>query len=117
MSFCRCYTKNLKARRSYKEFVTAFFMAAQVETDVCVIGGGAGGLSFAAGAAQMGANVILLEKNKMGGDCLNYGCIPSKALITAARAAHTIRSAERFGVGSAEPKVNLKKVRDIIGLI
>ena len=89
-------------------------MTEQIETDVCVIGGGAGGLSFAAGAAQMGANVILLEKNKMGGDCLNYGCIPSKALITASRAAQTIRSAERFGVGSAELKVNFKKIRDHI---
>lgn len=89
-------------------------MAEQVETDVCVIGGGAGGLSFAAGAAQMGANVTLLEKNEMGGDCLNYGCIPSKALIAAARTAHTIRSAERFGLGSAEPKINLERVRDHI---
>ena len=89
-------------------------MAEQVETDVCVIGAGAGGLSFAAGAAQMGADVILLEKDEMGGDCLNYGCIPSKALIAAAQAAHTIRSAERFGVGSAEPKINLEKVRDHI---
>ena len=89
-------------------------MAELVETDVCVIGAGAGGLSFAAGAAQMGANVVLLEKDKMGGDCLNYGCIPSKALIAAAHAAHAIRSAERFGIESAEPLINFEKVHDHI---
>ncbi len=50
-----------------------------------VIGAGSGGLSVAAGAAQMGAKVVLLEGHKMGGDCLNYGCVPSKALIAAAR--------------------------------
>ncbi|MEL6793716.1 MAG: FAD-dependent oxidoreductase, partial [Pseudomonadota bacterium] len=49
--------------------------------DLCVIGGGSGGLSVAAGAVQMGASVVLIEGHKMGGDCLNYGCVPSKALI------------------------------------
>jgi pyruvate/2-oxoglutarate dehydrogenase complex dihydrolipoamide dehydrogenase (E3) component len=53
--------------------------------DFCVIGAGSGGLSFAAGAVQMGASVVLLESRKMGGDCLNYGCVPSKALIAAAK--------------------------------
>jgi len=57
----------------------------QIDTDICVIGGGSGGLSVAAGAAQMGARVVLLEGHRMGGDCLNYGCVPSKALLHAGR--------------------------------
>lgn len=59
-----------------------------LKADFCVIGAGSGGLSFAAGAAQMGASVVLLEKKHMGGDCLNDGCIPSKALIHQADLAH-----------------------------
>ena len=54
-----------------------------IEADICIIGAGAGGLSFAAGAAQLGKRVVVIEKGKMGGDCLNYGCVPSKALIAA----------------------------------
>ena len=57
----------------------------RIKTDICVIGAGSGGLSVAAGAVQMGAKVVLLERHKMGGDCLNYGCVPSKALIAAAK--------------------------------
>jgi len=53
--------------------------------DLCVVGGGSGGLSVAAGAVQMGASVVLVEGHKMGGDCLNYGCVPSKALLAAAK--------------------------------
>ena len=59
-----------------------------ISTDICVIGGGSGGLSVAAGAAQMGARVVLFEGGRMGGDCLNSGCVPSKALLAAAKAAH-----------------------------
>ncbi|MGI9501002.1 MAG: FAD-dependent oxidoreductase, partial [Geminicoccaceae bacterium] len=58
-----------------------------VNADIAIIGAGSGGLSVAAGAAQMGAKVVLIEKGKMGGDCLNYGCVPSKALIAAGEAA------------------------------
>ena len=57
-----------------------------LKTDICVIGGGSGGLSVAAGAVQMGARVVLVEGHKMGGDCLNYGCVPSKALLARAKA-------------------------------
>lgn len=57
----------------------------RIKTDICVIGGGSGGLSVAAGAVQMGARVVLIEGHKMGGDCLNYGCVPSKALLAQAR--------------------------------
>ena len=56
--------------------------------DLCVIGAGSGGLSVAAGAAQLGASVVLIERGAMGGDCLNVGCVPSKSLIAAAAAAH-----------------------------
>ncbi|WP_424940877.1 dihydrolipoyl dehydrogenase family protein [Aliiroseovarius sp. S253] len=61
-------------------------MAERIKTDVCIIGAGSGGLSVAAGAVQMGASVVLLEGHKMGGDCLNYGCVPSKALLHAGKA-------------------------------
>ena len=86
-------------------------MGERIETDVCVIGAGSGGLSFAAGAVQMGADVVLLEKGEMGGDCLNYGCVPSKALIAAGHAAYAVRSASRFGVEAAEPTIDHEKVR------
>ncbi len=69
-----------------------------IKTDICVIGGGSGGLSVAAGAVQMGASVVLLEGGKMGGDCLNYGCVPSKALIAAGKHAHAMTDGARFGV-------------------
>lgn len=89
--------------------------------DVCVIGAGSGGLSVAAGAAQMGAAVVLVERARMGGDCLNYGCVPSKALIAAARAAHATRDAARFGIAAGEPVVDgpavFGRIRDVIAAI
>lgn len=69
-----------------------------IDADICVIGAGSGGLSVAAGASQMGARVVLIEKGEMGGDCLNYGCVPSKALLAAGHAAAAVREAGRFGV-------------------
>lgn len=96
-------------------------MTNEITADICVIGGGSGGLSVAAGASQMGADVVLLESGKMGGDCLNYGCVPSKAMIAAAHAAHAVRSASRFGIVAAEPAVDFEKVHDhvhgVIGAI
>ncbi len=89
--------------------------------DICVIGGGSGGLSVAAGAAQMGANVVLVEKAKMGGDCLNTGCVPSKALLAASHRAQTVRDGARFGVNGHEPEIDFLKVHDhvhgVIGAI
>ena len=82
--------------------------------DLAIIGAGSGGLSFAAAAAQFGQKVILFEKGKMGGDCLNYGCVPSKALIAAAKHAHVFRTSGPYGIAAAEPKVDFKKVRDHI---
>ena len=63
------------------------------DCDICVIGAGSGGLTVAAAAARFGRDVVLIEREKMGGDCLNYGCVPSKALIAAARRAQTMREA------------------------
>ena len=77
-----------------------------IKTDVCVIGGGSGGLSVAAGAVQMGASVVLVEGGKMGGDCLNYGCVPSKALIAAGKHAHAMGSGAPFGVTPVVPQVD-----------
>ena len=58
-------------------------MAERLDFDLCVIGGGSGGLSVAAGASQLGQRTVLVERAAMGGDCLNYGCVPSKATIAA----------------------------------
>ena len=60
-------------------------MSEVLRPDLCVIGAGSGGLSVAAAAAAMGVQVVLVEKGEMGGDCLNYGCVPSKALIAAGK--------------------------------
>ncbi|MEO0791485.1 MAG: FAD-dependent oxidoreductase [Pseudomonadota bacterium] len=82
----------------------------EIETDICVIGAGSGGLSVAAAAAAFGVDVVLIEKHKMGGDCLNYGCVPSKALIAAGKRAHTMRSSAAFGIAPAEPDIDWGKV-------
>ena len=81
-----------------------------IKTDLCVLGAGSGGLSVAAGAAQMGARVVLVEASAMGGDCLNTGCVPSKALLAAAHAAHSVRSAAQFGVTVDAMSVDATKV-------
>lgn len=84
----------------------------ELTPDICVIGAGSGGLSVAAAAAQLGSSVVLLERHKMGGDCLNYGCVPSKALIAAGRRAHDMRTASRFGIANVEPTVDPRAVHD-----
>ncbi len=76
-------------------------MPENLKVDICVIGAGSGGLSVAAGAAQMGASTVLIEKHKMGGDCLNYGCVPSKALLAAGHAAEAVRHGGQFGIDAA----------------
>lgn len=78
----------------------------RIKTDILVIGAGSGGLSLAAGASQMGADVVLLEGHEMGGDCLNYGCVPSKALIASAKAAYGQAHAAQFGVADVRPEVD-----------
>ena len=84
----------------------------RIITDVCIIGGGSGGLSIAAGAVQMGAKVVLLEGHKMGGDCLNYGCVPSKALIASAKQAHAMSHGAALGVTDVVPTVDYAAAKD-----
>ncbi|MGR3661245.1 MAG: dihydrolipoyl dehydrogenase family protein [Paracoccaceae bacterium] len=84
----------------------------RITTDVCVIGAGSGGLSVAAGAAQMGASVVLLEGHKMGGDCLNYGCVPSKALIASGKRAHAMQGSSDFGITASQPKIDYAAAKD-----
>jgi pyruvate/2-oxoglutarate dehydrogenase complex dihydrolipoamide dehydrogenase (E3) component len=74
--------------------------------DLCIIGAGAGGLAVAAGAAQMGAQVVLIERGLMGGDCLNFGCIPSKSLLAAAHIASVGRRGAALGIFPA-PSTNI----------
>nr|WP_298683564.1 FAD-dependent oxidoreductase [uncultured Dongia sp.] len=78
----------------------------ELTPDICVIGGGSGGLTVAAGAAQLGAKVVLIEAGEMGGDCLNNGCIPSKSLLAAAHTAATAKSAGKFGISFSEPVID-----------
>src|SRR6476469_5461202 len=78
--------------------------------NVVVIGAGTAGLVTAAGTAGLGGRVALIERNKMGGDCLNFGCVPSKALISSARLVHTIRRAEDWGLRKLEPQFEFEQV-------
>lgn len=87
-------------------------MTRRIETDICIIGGGSGGLSVAAGAAQMGAPTVLIEAGRMGGDCLNYGCVPSKSLLAAGHYASAWRNAPKFGVDMPQPEVRFDRVND-----
>jgi pyruvate/2-oxoglutarate dehydrogenase complex dihydrolipoamide dehydrogenase (E3) component len=87
-------------------------MTEVLNPDICVIGAGSGGLSVAAAAAAFGVPVVLIEKGKMGGDCLNYGCVPSKALIAAAKRAELARRTAPFGVATLRPNVDFGKVHD-----
>src|SRR5690242_8419283 len=87
-------------------------MAETLKPDLCVIGGGSGGLSVAAAAAAFGVPVVLIERDKMGGDCLNTGCVPSKALLATAKRAAAMRSGEPFGVTAQAVEIDFAKVRD-----
>ena len=87
-------------------------MGERITADLCVIGAGSGGLSVAAGAVQMGASVVLIERGRMGGDCLNFGCVPSKSLIAAAKAARAHRASAPLGVAGHEPEVDYAAAMD-----
>ena len=83
--------------------------------DLVVIGGGAGGLVVASVAAQLGLDVVLINKEEaMGGDCLHYGCVPSKALLKSASVAHVVRQASRWGINSESPGVDMQAVNQVI---
>ena len=84
-----------------------------VTADLCVIGGGSGGLSVAAGAAQMGARVVLIEQDRMGGECLNTGCVPSKAMLAAGQAVHAARLSRSFAA-APPPPVDWAGVQDYV---
>ncbi len=96
-------------------------MAELLRPDICVIGAGSGGLSVAAAAAAFGAPVVLIEKGKMGGDCLNTGCVPSKSLIAAGKHARVIAQARAFGVSARGLDVDFARVhthiREVIAAI
>lgn len=85
-------------------------MADVLTPDICVIGAGSGGLSVAAAAAAFGVPVVLIEKGKMGGDCLNYGCVPSKALLAAAKQAAGSRHETPFGLKAHRTEIDFAKV-------
>ena len=87
-------------------------MAEIIHTDICVIGGGSGGLSVAAGAIRLGAKTVLIERGKMGGDCLNTGCVPSKALLAAGKAAKAAIGNPAMGIRThAEPEIDFAAVK------
>jgi pyruvate/2-oxoglutarate dehydrogenase complex dihydrolipoamide dehydrogenase (E3) component len=88
----------------------------RIETDICIIGAGSGGLSVAAGAVQMGAKVVLIEGHKMGGDCLNYGCVPSKALLAAGHKAHETATAA-FGTMGHPPEPDFAAAKDHVASV
>ncbi len=89
--------------------------------DLTVIGGGAGGLNVASGAVQLGARVALVEKDKLGGDCLYYGCVPTKTLIQSAKVASLIKRSKEYGLNDTNISFDFKNVmahmREVISKI
>ncbi len=81
-----------------------------LKSDLCIIGAGSGGLTVAAAAAALGVSAVLIEKGEMGGDCLNYGCVPSKALLAAAASAAAQRRSDKFGIRPHEPRIDFAAV-------
>ena len=96
-------------------------MAELLTPDICVIGAGSGGLLVAAAAAAFGVPVVLVEKGKMGGDCLNTGCVPSKSLLAVARRARALAQARCFGLTAPPVEIDFAKVHrhvhDVIAAI
>ena len=90
---------------------------AKPEFDLVIIGGGSGGLVVAAGGAALGAKVALVEKHKLGGDCLWTGCVPSKTLIKSARIAHQMRHADRWALSPANPRPDLARVMERVARV
>ena len=89
-------------------------MSQTLTPDLCVIGAGSGGLAVTAGAVQMGASVVLVERDRMGGDCLNYGCVPSKSLLASAKLADAWRHGAEFGVFYEPPRIDFAAVADSV---
>lgn len=93
----------------------------EYDVDLCVIGAGSAGLSMTAGAAMLGRDVLLFEGAEMGGDCLNHGCVPSKAILKAGKIAQAQRSGAAFGITPVEPQIDWDAVKahitDVIATI
>ena len=85
--------------------------------DLIVIGGGSGGLTSVTMAARLGARTLLVDRENLGGDCLHYGCVPSKSLIASARTAHTLRNAAVFGLDSIKSDVDFARIMDRVDRI
>ena len=83
-----------------------------VDYDLIIVGGGPGGYVAAVRAAQLNAKVCLIERERMGGTCLNTGCIPTKALYRSAEVCHLLRNSEEFGVACRETFVNWEQVQN-----
>ncbi|MCW7555643.1 FAD-dependent oxidoreductase [Endozoicomonas gorgoniicola] len=98
----------LRRRRIYK----SFRKPVQFDNNLTVIGAGSAGLVSSYIAAAVKAKVSLIEKHKMGGDCLNTGCVPSKALLRSAKMAHYMRRAEEFGLENVKADVNFRAVME-----
>lgn len=107
----------IKAKKRYEGYTKP----EQFDQDIVVLGAGSGGLVTAYIGAAVKAQVTLIEKNKMGGDCLNTGCVPSKALIRTGKLMHTIRHSEKYGVQNASGEIDfgktMQRVHDVIGKI
>ena len=82
--------------------------------DITIIGGGSGGLTAARLATSLGANVLLIDKERLGGDCLNYGCVPSKSLIHVAQVVHQAKNAAKLGLMPANLEVDMAKINNYI---
>lgn len=106
--FARSGMEFLRRRRVYKPFNKP----RQFDNNLTVIGAGAAGLVSSYIAAAVKARVSLIEKHKMGGDCLNTGCVPSKALIRSAKVAHYMHRAEEFGLENVKAEVNFRAVME-----
>ncbi len=100
----------VQRRRAYK----GWSKPKQFDRNLVVIGGGAGGLVSSYIAATVKAKVTLVEAHKMGGDCLNYGCVPSKALIKSAKVAHQMRHADHYGLNAQQPTFSFRAVMERI---
>src|SRR5260370_39185295 len=86
----------------------------EMHFDLAILSGCSGGLIDARIAAALGAIILLIDKERLGGDCLNYGCVPSKSLIHVARIVHEAKDAARFGLMSANLGVDMAKVTDYV---
>src|SRR5258708_33211858 len=86
----------------------------RTQYDMTIIGGGSGGLTAARLAASLGANVLLIDKERLGGDCLKYGCVPSKSLIHVAKVVHQAQRAARIGLTPTNVTIDFAKISNYI---